>query len=88
MRTATMLSLTEFIAALAHDRAGLGSASYPCSAAQDGEVVRAEVLGLDVAAVMLPSEILREERVDRMNQFWDVLGEREALVIAVSRGKR
>ena len=81
-----MLSLREFIAALANDQAELGSASSARSATLlDGDVLRAKLLGLDVAAVMLPSEILSEERVERMNQLWDLLGEREALVIAMSR---
>ncbi|MGE5138677.1 MAG: hypothetical protein ACM3JD_04380 [Rudaea sp.] len=39
--------------------------------------MRATILGLDVAAVMLAS-------VSRMNALWDLLGEHEALVIAVS----
>ena len=68
-----MLSLKLFIVGLdgedATDRA-------------DG-VVRAEIFGLTVAAVMLPSDVLTEERVSRMNELWDLLGEREALVIAI-----
>ncbi len=71
-----MLRLKRFIASLDGDAAPDG----------DDEVVRSEVFGLDVAAVMLPSELLTEDRVSRMNEFWDLLGEREALVIAVTRG--
>jgi len=48
------------------------------------DVLRANVFGLDVAAVLLPNEMLKEDRVSRMNDLWDLLGEREALVIAVS----
>ena len=46
------------------------------------------MFGMDVAAVMLPSELLTEDRVSRMNALWDLLGEREALVIAVKRAQR
>ncbi len=69
-----MLSLKQFIAGLDGD------------AAADGfdEVARATIFGLDVAAVMLPSDMLTEDRVSRMNAFWDLLGEREALVIAIT----
>ena len=67
-----MLSLKQFLNGLDGDAATDG----------DDEVVRAEVFGLDVAAVMLPSELLAEDRVSRMNALWDLLGEREALVIA------
>ena len=73
-----MLSLKQFIAGLD------GDAATDCA----DDVVRAKVFGLDVAAVMLPSDMLTEDRVSRMNALWDMLGEREALVIAVSRGKR
>jgi len=53
------------------------------------DVVRATIFGLDVAAVLLPNEMLKEDRVSRMNALWDLLGEREALVVAVSaRSKR
>ena len=54
----------------------------------DGDVARATIFGLDVAAVLLPCEVLAEERVERMNQLWDLLGEREALVIAASRANK
>ena len=69
-----MLSLKQFIAGLDGDAATDGS----------DDVVRAKVFGLDVAAVMLPSDMLTEDRVSRMNEFWDLLGEREALVIAIT----
>ena len=45
------------------------------------------MFGLEVAAVMLPSEVLMEDRVSRMNELWDLLGEHEALVIAVSAAR-
>ena len=67
-----MLSLKQFIAGI-DDDAGTHS----------GEVARATIFGLEVAAVMLPNELLTEDRVRRMNEFWDRLGERKALVIAV-----
>ncbi len=69
-----MLSLKQFIAGLEGDVATDGS----------DDVVRAKVFGLDVAAVMLPSDMLTEDRVSRMKEFWDLLGEREALVIAIT----
>jgi len=50
------------------------------------DILRANVFGLDVAAVLLPNEMLTEDRVRRMNALWDLLGEREALVIAVTPG--
>ncbi len=71
-----MLSLKQFIAGLDGDAAADSA---------DG-VVSMEVFGLDVAAVMLPSDVLTEDRVSRMNALWDLLGEHEALVIAVTRG--
>jgi hypothetical protein len=49
----------------------------------DDDVTRAMILGLEVAVVVLPSEMLAEERVERMNALWDALGGREAVVIAV-----
>ncbi|MGE5261277.1 MAG: hypothetical protein ACM3MH_10435 [Actinomycetota bacterium] len=73
-----MLSLKQFIADFDGDAA---------SETADG-VVRMEVFGLDVAAVMLPSEVLAEDRVGRMNALWDLLDVREALVIAITRGAR
>jgi hypothetical protein len=48
-----------------------------------GELTRATILGMAVAAVVLPSEMLAENRVERMNALWDAIGERDALVIAV-----
>jgi len=72
-----MLGLKQFIAGLD----GEDPANSP-----DG-VARATIFGLEVAAVMLPSEVLAEDRVSRMNELWDLRGEREALVIAVS-GRR
>ncbi|MGE5159364.1 MAG: hypothetical protein ACM3OF_14600 [Gemmatimonas sp.] len=66
-----MLSFKQFIADLERDAATVG-----------GDVVRTTIFGLDVAAVVLPNEPL-----SRMNALWDLLGEREALVIAV-RGER
>jgi hypothetical protein len=50
-----------------------------------GDVVTARVLGLDVAAVLLPSEVLLEDRVSRMNEFWDLIADRDVLVVAISR---
>ena len=47
------------------------------------ELTRATILGLEVAAVVLPSGMLVEERLDRMNALWDALGQRETLVVAV-----
>jgi hypothetical protein len=41
------------------------------------------VFGLDLVALVLPSDLLAEERVSRMNVFWELLGDREALVLAV-----
>ena len=46
-------------------------------------LTRATILGSEIMAVMLHSEMLAEDRVDRTNALWDVLGEREALVVAV-----
>ncbi len=69
-----MLSLKQFIA---------GFDGEDTTDRADG-VMCAEVFGLDVAAVMLPSDVLNEDRVSRMNALWDLLGEREALVVAVS----
>ena len=40
-------------------------------------VVRTTIFGLDLAAVTLPSEVLTEDRVSRMNALSDLLGERE-----------
>ena len=71
-----MLSLKDFIDGLDQERS---------SETSDGDVVRTKIFGLDVAAVLLPSDVLSEERVERMNQFWDLLVEREALVIAAQR---
>jgi hypothetical protein len=50
--------------------------------------VTARVLGFDFAAVLLPSEVLLEDRVSRMNNFWDIIAHRDALVIAFSRTHR
>jgi hypothetical protein len=71
---AITLSLKQFIASLDDEAATVGA---------DG-VRRAKSLGLDVAAVMLPGEVLTEDRVSRMNALWDLLDEREALVKAGS----
>ena len=49
-----------------------------------GDVMRVSVCGVDVAAVLLPSDLLAEDRVARMNDFWDMLDQREVLVLAVS----
>jgi len=49
-----------------------------------GDVVTARVLGFDVAAVLLPSEVLLEDRVSRMNEFWDIIANRDVLVVALS----
>ena len=49
-----------------------------------GDVVTARVLGFDVAAVLLPSEVLLEDRVSRMNEFWDLIADRDVLVVALS----
>ncbi len=50
-----------------------------------GDVVTASALGFDLATVLLPSEVLLEDRVSRMNEFWDVIADRDVLVVAVSR---
>jgi hypothetical protein len=55
------------------------------SAAVIRDVTRMELFGLDVAIVQLPSDTLSEDRVSRMNRFWDLLGDRQALVIALMR---
>jgi hypothetical protein len=72
-----MLSFKQFIANMDGDVDDL-------KADDADDVVRTTIFGLDVAAVMLPSDMLTEDRVSRMNALWDLLGEREALVIAVS----
>ena len=72
-----MLSLKQFIADFDGDTATLNG---------DG-VLRAKIFGLDVAAVVRPSELLTEDCVSRMNALWDLLGEREALVVAVAQGR-
>ena len=46
----------------------------------------ARVLGLDVAAVLLPSEVLLEDRVSRMNEFWDLIQHRNVIVVALCVG--
>ncbi len=69
-----MLSLKNFVTRL-DNNAATDSA---------GIVVRATLFGLDLTAVLLPPDMLLEERVSRMNQLWDLLGEREALVVAVT----
>jgi hypothetical protein len=54
-----------------------------------GDVVTARVLGLDVAAVLLPSEVLLKDRAARMNAFWDALVEfqyRNVIVVALCVG--
>jgi hypothetical protein len=51
-----------------------------------GDVVTARVLGFDVAAVLLPSEVLLEDRLSRMNNFWDIIAHRDVLVVALSDG--
>lgn len=43
-------------------------------------VVTVSELGADFAVVLLPSD---SRRVPRMNEFWDLLGEREVLVVAI-----
>jgi hypothetical protein len=50
-----------------------------------GDAVTASLFGLDVAAVLLPSEVLLEDRVSRMNEFWDLIQHRDVLVVASSR---
>ena len=50
---------------------------------ESGDVVTARVLGFDVAAVLLPSEVLLEDRVSRMNEFWDTIADRDVLVVAL-----
>lgn len=49
-----MLSLKDFIDGLDRERP---------SEASDGDIVRMNMFGLDVAAVLLPSDMLSEERV-------------------------
>ena len=48
---------------------------------EGGDVVTARVLGFDIVAVLLPSEVLSEDRVSRMNGFWDLIAHRDALVM-------
>jgi len=69
-----VISVKQFIAGLDAD----ASTDNP-----DGNF-RTTMFGLSAAAVMLPNEMLTEDRVSRMNALWDLLGEREALVIAVT----
>jgi len=52
--------------------------------ARDGDVVRMRVFGLDVAALLIPSEVLSEDRVSRIVRVLNLLDGREALVIAVA----
>ena len=49
-----------------------------------GDVVTARVLDLDVAAVLLPSEVLSEDRLSRMNAFWDLIQHHDVLFVALS----
>lgn len=81
-----MRNLRDFIAAMDDARARPVSThraeEYAPPDAPD-EVVTLEILGLDFRAVLLPSELLTEDRVLRMNRFWNLLGEQEALVVAV-----
>lgn len=75
-----MLSLRDFIIELhAHAPDSSDRAS-----AQAGDVITTTLFGLDVVAVALPSDLLTEDRVLRINQLGDPLGDREALVVAVS----
>ena len=53
---------------------------------RSGDVVTARALDLDVAAVLLTSEVLLEDRVSRMNEFWDLIQHRDVLVVALSDG--
>ncbi len=53
-----------------------------------GDVVTASLLGLDLAAVLLPSEVLSEDRVSRMNELWDLIADRTVLVVAISPTRR
>ena len=55
------------------------------SVTMDDEVTRMELFDLEVAIVQLPSDVLSEERVAKMNAFWDLLSDRQALVIAMMR---
>jgi hypothetical protein len=70
-----VLTLRQFIAATAEPTNDYGA----------DELARATILGLDVMAVILPSGMLAEDRVERMNALWNLLGEREALVVAVRK---
>ena len=72
-----MLPLREFIRQLD------GQPTRPLDLTS-GDVVTASLFGLDVAAVLLPSEVLLEDRVSRMNAFWDLIEHRDVLVVAVS----
>ncbi len=66
-----MLKLRDFLASLGEARSSSGIG---------GSVVTVSELGADFAVVLLPSD---SRRVPRMNELWDLLGEREALVVAI-----
>ena len=84
-----MLTLRKFIACADQSRrsSDAGPSSDPASFASDG-ILRTSILGLSVAAIFLPSDMLTEDRVVQMNKLWDLLGEREALVVAVTAPRR
>jgi hypothetical protein len=54
-----------------------------------GQVLTLSAFGLDLAAVLLPSNVLLEDRLARMNGLWSAIAvadDREVLVLAVSAG--
>jgi len=66
-----VLKLRDFVA-------DLGEA--PSSSDISRSVVTVSEIGADFAVVLLPSD---SRPVPRMNEFWGLLGEREALVFAI-----
>jgi hypothetical protein len=50
-----------------------------------GDVLSDEVLGIEVAAVLLRSELLYEDRLSRMNKFWDLIVHRDVLLVALGK---
>jgi hypothetical protein len=52
-----------------------------------GDVVTGDFLGFDFAAVLLPSEVLTEDRVSRMSEFWNLIADRDVVVIALSEAR-
>ncbi len=85
-----MKSLREFIIELqelrggGRDDAGGASKIPVVTPDEDGPLFKMSAFGLDFTAVTLPSEVLTEGRVSRMNAFWDAMSDRETLVVAVS----